>query len=196
MIWSRFTLAGYAAVLSTVAITLSIGSLIYTKRSYDLSVAKDQREIQDKVLAVDIRPRGASAASFAISIINRADLNITPLSLRVEHSVEVGELYLSSTQQSLDKLSSALDLKPMGTIAPKGNAKLEGILAGATDGKWDSLTPGLALQFTVHLRYADHQDTIEKIDIVKRILPPLTDRLHPTPDMFLTVIQDGSRKSS
>jgi hypothetical protein len=36
MIWSRFTLAGYAAVLSTVAITLSIGSLIYTKRSYDL----------------------------------------------------------------------------------------------------------------------------------------------------------------
>jgi hypothetical protein len=136
MIWSRFTLAGYAAVLSTVAITLSIGSVIYTKRSYDLSVAKDQREIQDKVPAVDIqiRPRGASAASFAISIINRADLNITPLSLRVEHSVEAGELYLSSTQQSLDKLSSALDLKPMGTIAPKGNAKLEGILAGATDG--------------------------------------------------------------
>lgn len=140
MFWKKVTLAGYAAVVSTVAILISAGSMIYTKRSYDLSVTKELREIQEKQPAVDLQitPRGPSAAAFALSIINRSATNIAPLSMRVEHSFEADKLYISNRQQSLDKLSSTLDLQSLGTIAPKGSARLNGILAGATDGKSDS----------------------------------------------------------
>jgi hypothetical protein len=64
--WRHLTLAHYAAVVSTVAIILSAGSLIYTKRSYDLNAAKEERELRDKEPAIDIqiRPLGASAASW------------------------------------------------------------------------------------------------------------------------------------
>jgi hypothetical protein len=173
-----------ATILSVIAIVISCGSLYVSKLSYDLTATKDQREIEDKMPAVDIqiRPRGASAASVVISIINRADINISPLSLTVEPSVEAGVLYLSSAQQSLDNLQSTLDLKPMGTIAPKSTGTLKATLAGATDGKWNSLTPGLELEFTVRIRFADQQDTIEQRSIVRRILPPLADRIQPTPE--------------
>ncbi|UQD95223.1 hypothetical protein [Bradyrhizobium japonicum] len=197
MLWNKVTLAGYAAVVSTVAIFISAGSLIYTKRSYDLSVTKELREIQEKQPAIDLQisPRGASAATFGLSIINRSEINIVPLSMRVEHSFEAGDLYLSSHQQSLDKLSSTLDLQSLGPIAPKGSAKLKGILAGATDGKSDSLTPGLELHFTFRLRYGDHTDSIETIDIVRNILPAVSDRFHPTSEMFLSAIEGAQRKA-
>jgi hypothetical protein len=184
-----------ATILSVIAIAISCGSLYVSKRSYDLSVAKDQREIEDKMPAIDIqiRPLGASAASLVISIINRADINIAPLSLTVEHSFEAGELYLSGAQQNLDRLQSTLDLKAMGTIAPKGTGTLKATLAGATDGKWDSLTPGLELEFTIRTRFADQQDTVEQRTIVRRILPPLVDRLRPTPDMFLTAVKEAEK---
>ncbi|WP_131868743.1 MULTISPECIES: hypothetical protein [unclassified Bradyrhizobium] len=197
MFWNKITLAGYATVVSTVAILISAGSLIYTKRSYDLSVAKELREVQEKQPAIDLQisPRGPSAAAFALSIINRSETNIVPLSMRVEHSFEAGDLYLSSGQQSLDKLSSTLDLQSLGVIGPKASAKLNGILAGATDGKSDSLTPGLELHFTFHLRYGDQADTIGTIDVIRRILPAVTDRLHPTPEMFLSVVQEAQRKA-
>lgn len=197
MFWKKVTLAGYAAVVSTVAILISAGSLIYTKRSYDLSAAKELREIREKQPAIDLQisPHGASAAAFALSILNRSETNIVPVSMRVEHSFEAGDLYLSTSQQSLDKLSSTLDLHPLGTIAPKGSAKLNGILAGATDGKWDSLTPGLELHFTFRLRYGDQADTIETIDVVRKILPAVTDRPHPTPEMFLAVVEEAQRKT-
>jgi hypothetical protein len=137
----RLTAAQYAGILSAVAILISCGSLYVSKRSYDLSVARDERELRDKMPAIDvqIRPRGASAASLVISIINRSDINIAPLSLTVEHSFEAGELYLSNAQQSLDSLKSSLNLQAMGTIAPKGTGTLKATLAGATDGKSDSL---------------------------------------------------------
>jgi hypothetical protein len=98
----QFTTAQYATIISTVAFFVSCGSLYVSKLSYDLSAAKDQREIRDKMPAVDvqIRPTGASSASIVISIINRADINIAPQDLRVEHSFEAGDLYLSSVQQS------------------------------------------------------------------------------------------------
>lgn len=184
-----------ATIVSVIALAVSCGSLYVSKRSYDLSVAKDQREIRDKMPAVDIqiRPRGASAASLVISILNRADINIAPLSLTVEHSMEAGELYLSNAQQSLDKLKSSLNLEAMGTIAPKGTGTLKATLAGATDGKWDSLTPGIELEFTVRIRFADQQDTVEQIPIVRRILPPLADRLQPTPEMFITAIKEAEK---
>jgi uncharacterized membrane protein YhfC len=44
----RFTTAHYAAIVSTLAFAISAGSMIYAKRSYDLSVARDQRELMDK----------------------------------------------------------------------------------------------------------------------------------------------------
>jgi hypothetical protein len=92
--------------VSTVAFVVSLGSLYVAKLSYDFSVAKEMREIQEKQPAVDlqINPRNASAATFALSIINRSETNIVPLSMRVEHSLEAGKLYLSSSQQSLEKL--------------------------------------------------------------------------------------------
>ncbi|WP_439397226.1 hypothetical protein ACRQ5Q_09035 [Bradyrhizobium sp. PMVTL-01] len=146
------------------------------------------------VFDLQIIPRGASAAAFALSILNRSETNIVPLSMRVEHSFEAGELYLSARQQSLDKLSSTLDLQSMGSIAPKGTAKLDGVLAGATDGKSDSLTPGLELHFAFTLRYGDQKDTIQKIDVVRNILPPVTDRPRPTPEMFLAVVEEAKRQ--
>jgi hypothetical protein len=184
-----------ATIVSVVALAVSCGSLYVSKRSYDLSAARDQREIEEKMPAVDIqvRPLGASSASLVISIINRADLNITPLSLTVEHSFEAGELYLSSAQQNFDSLRSTLDLKTMGTIAPKGTGTLMANLAGATDGKSDSLTPGLELEFTVRIRFADQQDTVEQQTVVRRILPPLADRLRPTPDMFLGAVREAEK---
>ncbi len=62
---------------------------------YDLSAAKEERELQNKEPAIDIqiRPLGASAASLVISIINRADFNIAPQSIEVENSLEAGTLY-------------------------------------------------------------------------------------------------------
>jgi hypothetical protein len=119
---------------------------------------------------VQIRPTGASSASVVISIINRADVNIAPLDLRAEHSDEAGDLYLSSSQQSIDKLQTSLNLQAMGTIAPKGTGAMKAILSGVTDGKWDSLTPGLELQFTLRIRFADDQDTIQPFSIVRRII--------------------------
>jgi hypothetical protein len=192
---AKFTTAHYSAIVSTVALVASGGSLYVGKLSYDLSATKSEREIEDKMPAIDIqiRPRGASAASLVISIINRSDINITPLSLTVEHSFKAGELYLSSAQQSLDNLQSTLDLKAMGTIAPKGTGTLKATLAGATDGKWDSIAPGLELEFTVRIRFADQQDTVEQRSIIRRILPPLTDRLQPTPDMFITAIKEAEK---
>src|SRR5260370_1174265 len=114
----------FATVLSVLAICLSGASLFVSKLSYNLSAAKDEREIRDKMPAIDlqIRPAGASAASMTISIYNRAEVNITPQEITVEHSFEAGELYLSSVQQSMDKLLPSLDLRSMGTIAPKGVA--------------------------------------------------------------------------
>ena len=95
MRWRPLILAHYAAVVSTIAIILSGGSLIYTKLNYDLSAAKEERELQNKEPAIDIqiRPLGASAASLVISIINRADFNIAPQSIEVENSLEAGTLY-------------------------------------------------------------------------------------------------------
>ncbi|MET4515226.1 hypothetical protein ABIB81_004552 [Bradyrhizobium sp. I1.7.5] len=195
--WQKFALDHYAGLLSAIAIVVSGGSLYVAKLSYDFSVAKELREVQEKqpVFDLQITPRGASAAAFALSILNRSESNIRPLSMRVENSIEAGELYLSSRQQCLDKLSSTLDLQPMGTIAPKGTAKLDGILAGATDGKWDSLTPGLELDFTFRFRHGDRNDTIETMDVVRSILPPVTDRLRPTPEMFLSVIQQAQQNA-
>jgi hypothetical protein len=189
------TSARYAAVVSTVAIILSGGSLIYTKRSYDLSAAKEERELKDKEPAIDIqiRPLGASAASLVISIINRADINIAPQGLTVEHSLEAGELYLSSAQQSLDNLRSSLSLQTMGTIAPKGTGTLKATLAGATDGKSDSLTPGIELEFNVLIRFADQQDTIVPIPVVRRILPPLAERPRPTQEMLISAVMEAKK---
>jgi len=192
---ARFSSAHYSAIISTIALIASGGSFYVAKLSYDLSSARDQRETKDKVPAIDIqiRPLGASAASLVISIINRADVNISPLDLTVEHSFEAGVLYLSSAQQSLDKLKSSLKLDAMGTIAPKGVGTLKATLAGATDGKSDSLTPGLELAFTARVRFGDQQDTVEEIPVLRRILAPLTDRLQPTPDMLITAIREAEK---
>lgn len=113
------------------------GSLYLAKLSYDLSSTKDQRELRDKMPAIDVlvRPAGAASASLTISIINRGDINIAPQDITVEHSFEIGDLYLSAAQQSIDQLKSSLSLFPMGTIAPKGIGTLKANVSGVTDGK-------------------------------------------------------------
>jgi hypothetical protein len=169
---SQITTARYAAIISTVAFLVSCGSFYVSKKSYDLSVAKDEREMRAKMPAIDvqIRPIGASSASVVISIINRADINIAPLDIRVDHSFEAGDLYLASAQQSVDKLRSSLSLQAMGPIAPKGIGTMKATLSGVTDGKWDSLTPGLELQFTLRIRFADDQDTVQPFTVIRRII--------------------------
>ena len=195
--WRQFLLNHYAGMLSAIAIVVSGGSLDVAKLSYDFSVAQELREIQEKqpVFDLQITPRGASAAAFALSILNRSETNILPLSMRVEHSSEAGEFYLAAHQQSLDRLSSTLDLQSMGSIPPKSTAKLNGVLAGATDGKWDSLMPGLELHFAFTVRYGDQKDTLQTIAVVRTILPAVTDRPRPTPEMFLAVVEEAKRKA-
>ncbi len=180
----QFTTAHYAAIVSTVAFFVSCGSFYVSKISYDLSAAKDQRERRDKMPAIDvqIRPDGVATASATISIINRSDINIAPLDITVEHSFEIGDLYLSSPQQSLDLLKTSLSLSPIGTIAPKGVGKLKARISGVTDGKDDTFTPGLELQFVVRIRVADEQDTIKTFPVTRRILPPLA--AEPCPPSF------------
>jgi len=116
----QFTTARYAAVISTVALFVSFGSLYLAKLSYDLSAAKDEREIRDRMPAIDvqIRPAGVATASVTISIINRAEINILPQDVTAEPSLQAGEFYFSSAQQGIDKLKSSLSLLPMGTVVP------------------------------------------------------------------------------
>jgi hypothetical protein len=118
VIWRHVTLAGYAAVVSTVAIIIAGGSLLYTKRSYDFNVAKEQRELKDKEPAFDVqvRPAGISNLSVTISITNRGDIDIWPLNIVVENSPDAGTLYFSNDRQSINKLSSSLSLSSMGPI--------------------------------------------------------------------------------
>jgi hypothetical protein len=77
----QITIAQYAAIVSTVAIFISCGSLYVSKLSYDLSSAKDQRELRDKMPAIDLQvtPAGVSSATVTIMITNRADINVAPL---------------------------------------------------------------------------------------------------------------------
>ena len=164
-----------ATILSLIAIGVSAASFAVSKCSYDLSVARDQRELMDKLPALDVqvRPDGATSAAVTVSIANRGDINIMPLDITAEHSFEAGELYLSSTQQSAERLKTSLSLVSMGTIAPKGIANLKARLFGATDGKDDRFVPGLELRFDVRIRFAEEQDNIKNFTVVRRILPPL-----------------------
>jgi len=166
------TTARWSAGRSTVAFLISCGSLYVAKLSYDLNYAKDRREVGDKMPAVDvqIRPTGASSASVSIAIINRADIYITPLDITVEHSFEAGDLYLSSARQSVEKLQPSLDLRSLGVIAPKGVGAMKATMSGVTDGKWDSLTPGLEIQFTLRIRFADDEDSIRPFTVTRRII--------------------------
>jgi hypothetical protein len=133
-----------ATIFSLIAIAISGASLIYSKRSYDLSAARDEREMMDKLPGVDVqvRPDGATSAALTISIANRGDINMVPLDITAAHSFEAGELYISSGKQSADRLKTSLSLTSMGTIAPKGVGSLRARLFGATDGKMIGLRRG------------------------------------------------------
>jgi hypothetical protein len=170
----QFTTARYAAVISTVALFVSFGSLYLAKLSYDLSAAKDEREIRDRMPAIDvqIRPAGVATASVTISIINRAEINILPQDVTAEPSLQAGEFYFSSAQQGIDKLKSSLSLLPMGTVVPKGVGTMKASLSGITDGKDDLFTPGVELQFAIRIRFADEQDTVRAFDIIRRVRRP------------------------
>jgi hypothetical protein len=163
-----------ATIISVIAITISGASLIYSKRSYDLSAARDEREMMDKLPAFDvqIRPDGVTSAALTISIANRGDINIAPLDIRAEHSFEAGELYLSSAQQSANRLKTSLSLTSIGTIAPKGVGNLKARLFGATDGKDDRFVAGLELRFDIRIRFSGMDDNIRTFTVVRQILPP------------------------
>ncbi|MDH2343238.1 hypothetical protein [Bradyrhizobium sp. SSUT77] len=172
-----------------IAIGISAASLVYSKRSYDLSAARDERELADKLPAIDVqvRPDGATSAMLTISIANRGEVNLAPLDITAEHSFEAGELYLSSAQQSADSLKTSLSLASMGTVAPKGVGSLKARLFGATDGKDDRFVPGLELRFDVRVRVAEQQDNIKTFVIARRILPPLA--AEPCPPSWTLVAQ-------
>lgn len=162
-----------ATIFSMIAIGISAASLMYSKRSYDLSAARDERELMDKLPALDVqvRPDGATSAALTISIANRGDVNIVPLDITAEHSFEAGELYLSSAQQSVDSLKTALSLASMGTLAPKAVGSLKARLSGVTDGKDNRFVPGLELRFSVRIRFADEQDNVRTYTVAPRISP-------------------------
>jgi hypothetical protein len=168
----KFTTAHYAAIVSTVAFLVSGASFLVSKKSYDLSLTKDERELRDKQPAVDLRiapNRNASSADVTISIINRSDVNIAPQDIIVFPSLDAGEFYFSNSRQSVDKLKSSLSLLPMGSIAPKGTGTMQVKISGATDGKDDSFALGVELQFAIRIRFGDERDTLTTSEVVRRV---------------------------
>jgi hypothetical protein len=168
----QFGITHYAAVIS---ILVGLGGLYIAKLSYDLSSAKEERELQEKMPAIDVQMRstGATSAALIISIANRSNVKIVPLDITVQHSFEAGELYLSSAQQSVNLLKTSMSLSRIGPIAPSALGTLKASVEGATDGKDDRFLPGLELQFSVRIRFADEQDTIRTFSVTRRFLPPL-----------------------
>lgn len=96
-----FTTARYAAVVSTIALFLACGSFYVSKLSYDLSFTKDQREIRDKMPAIDIQVRPTS--------VNAAFLGLlTPNCPQKRQKIVVGqEIYV--LQEFAGKLSRPSD---------------------------------------------------------------------------------------
>jgi hypothetical protein len=170
--WWRITTQHWTAVIATLGLLATGASVYIAKRSYDLNAVKENREIGDKepTVDVDIVPAGASSATVTISVLNRTESNIVPLDITVLPSLEAGEFYFSSSEQSIDRLRSSLSLRRMGTIAPKAAGTMKARLSGVTDGKNDNLTPGLELQFTIRVRLTDSRDTVRTFDIVRRII--------------------------
>jgi hypothetical protein len=166
-----FQKPSYATAVSTLALLISLGSFYTARQSFDLSFAKEQREIRDKMPAIDLQLRadGASSADVTVSIINRSDANIAPQDIIVFPSVEAGEFYFSSARQSLDKLSSSLSLLPMGAIAPKAAGTMKARLSGVSDGKDDAFKREVELQFAVRVRFGDEQDTLRTFEVVRRV---------------------------
>jgi hypothetical protein len=76
IIYESFTTARVALIISAVALVVSFRSFHIAELSYDLSAAKDQRELMDKLPALDVqvRPDGATSAALTISIANRGDI--------------------------------------------------------------------------------------------------------------------------
>jgi hypothetical protein len=114
----QLTIPEYGAIISTVAIVLTCGSLYFSARQYDLSAAKEHRELTDKMPAIDVQlnPAGDTSASVSIAITNRADINITPLDITVEHSIE-----------------NVIELGSTRIDSSKGHRQVEGI-GGRSDG--------------------------------------------------------------
>jgi hypothetical protein len=120
---------------------------------------------------VQVSPQGGSTASLSISVINRGDINVTPLDITVNNSDEVGDLYLSSSRQRVDFLQPSLSLGSMGKLAPKATGKMTAQMSGVTDGKDDSFKPGVEFHFIVRVRLATADDSIKTFQIVRRLLP-------------------------
>lgn len=171
---SKFSTAHYAAVVSTVALVASGASAFFTMRNYELTEAKDQRELLEKSPQVDVQltPNGiAKSANLTIYIFNRGDTNIVPQDITALHLLEEGELYLSSSQQSVDMLNVFLSLKSMGVIPPKGAGTMKATVSGVTDGKADWPANGVDLTFTVRFRIADENETIKTVSVTREIKP-------------------------
>lgn len=170
----KFTTAHYAAIVSTLAfIGSGVVGVYFARQTYNLSAAKEERELREKRPAIDlqIRPNQfPSSADVTISIINRSDVNIAPQDITVLRSFEFGEFYFSSAKQGSDAdMKSWLSLLPMGTIAPKATGTMKAKVSGVTDGKDDSFKSGVELQFAVRVRFGDDKDTVQIIDVVRRV---------------------------
>ncbi|MET4028799.1 hypothetical protein ABIB94_000699 [Bradyrhizobium sp. JR7.2] len=173
---STFSTAHYAAVVSTIALIISGGSLLFTKRSYDLSAAKDQRELLEKSPIVDVQvaPNSkARSADLTIYIFNRGDINIVPQDITALHLLEHGDLYLSGSRQNVEKLSTSLSLKSMGVIAPKNSATMKGTVSGVTDEKDDWPINGVDITFTLRIKLADEGETLKTMNVTREIKPGL-----------------------
>ncbi|PIS99523.1 hypothetical protein TSA1_01175 [Bradyrhizobium nitroreducens] len=171
---SKFSTAHYAAVVSTIALIVSGGSLLFTKRAYDLAAAKDERELLEKEPVVDVQvaPNGkARSADLIIYIFNRGDINLVPQDITALHLLEHGDLYLSAARQSVEKLSTSLSLKSMGVIFPKSAATMKATVSGVTDGKDDWPKTGVDLTFTLRVRLADQGETLKTMSVTREIKP-------------------------
>jgi hypothetical protein len=169
----KFTTAHYTAIVSTLAfIGSGVLGVYFAKQTYNLNVAKEERELREKIPAIDlqIRPnQNPSSADVVISIINRSDINIAPQDITVLHSFEFGEFYFSSAKQSLDEPKSWLSLLPMGSIAPKATGTMRAKVSGVTDGKDDSFKSEVELQFAVRFLLGDDRDTLQTFDLIRRV---------------------------
>jgi hypothetical protein len=164
-------------IISCVALVVSVLAWAttgyYSKRGYDLNVARDQREQRARRPAIDIRMSPAQNpldVSLDVSITNRSDINIAPQAISVlAHPIpgfDAGAGPLSIGKEGASEISTPTAwLLDMGTIKPgdTGSIKL------AVRAQMPPFPTGMELQFNVDIRLADEQDSVEQYAVIRRI---------------------------
>ena len=159
--------------IALAALIVSLLSAGATWRGYELNLARDQRELRSKRPAIDIRmipSKNPVDITLNVSITNRSDINITPQAIKVSSQPTIGFDSgigaLAIGKAAIGEITSPVAfLLEMGTIKP-GQSREIALTARA---KSPPFPTGMELQFTVAIRLADEQDSVEEYSLIRRV---------------------------